>query len=57
VAGGGAGGASGASTGGRQTQLSAARVQAIKDVGKWDDVVLRNKAIKAYQDYDKANNR
>lgn len=54
---GGAGGASSASTGGRQTQLSAQRVQAIKDVGKWDDPLLRAKAIKAYQDYDKANPR
>ncbi len=35
--------------------LSAERVQAIKDAGKWDDPVARTKMIKAFQDYDRAN--
>lgn len=33
-------------------ELSAARVQAIKDAGKWDDVAQRNKMIQSYRDYD-----
>lgn len=36
-------------------KLSAARVQAIKDLGDWDDPVARNKRIKEYRDYDRAN--
>lgn len=36
-------------------KLSAARVQAIKDLGDWDDPVARNRRIKEYRDYDKAN--
>lgn len=35
--------------------LSAERVQAIKDAGKWDDPVARTRMIKAFQDYDRAN--
>jgi hypothetical protein len=57
VAGGGGGGATGARTGVVQSKLSEARVQAIKDVGKWDDPVLRKKAIEAYQKYDRENAR
>lgn len=51
------GGNSGASAsqpgGSRTTQLSAGRVQAIRDAGKWDNVTERNKMIRAYQQYDK----
>ena len=36
-------------------RLSKERVQAIKDMGAWDDPVARNKLIKQYRDYDKAN--
>lgn len=35
--------------------LSRDRVQAIKEAGAWDDPVKRNKMIKAYTAYDKAN--
>jgi hypothetical protein len=35
--------------------LSRERVNAIKDAGAWDDPVKRNKMIKAYNAYDKAN--
>ena len=35
--------------------LSRDRVQAIKDAGAWDDVSKRNKMIKAYAAYDRAN--
>jgi hypothetical protein len=35
--------------------LSRERVQAIKDAGAWDDVEKRNKMIRAYQSYDRAN--
>lgn len=35
--------------------LSRDRVQAIKDAGAWDDVAKRNKMIKAYAAYDRAN--
>ena len=35
--------------------LSRDRVNAIKDAGAWDDPVKRNKMIKAYNAYDKAN--
>lgn len=51
--GGGSGGATRSVGGGRQAELSAGRVQALKDANKWDDPVLRAKGIKAYQDYDK----
>jgi len=34
-------------------RVSAERVQAIKDVGAWDDQALRNKMIKSFRDYDK----
>lgn len=36
-------------------RLSPDRVQAIKDAGAWDDVEKRNKMIKAYAAYDRAN--
>ena len=35
--------------------LSPQRVQAIKDSGSWDDVEKRNKMIRAYASYDRAN--
>jgi hypothetical protein len=35
--------------------LSRDRVQAIKDAGAWDDVNKRNKMIRAYASYDRAN--
>lgn len=35
--------------------LSPQRVQAIKDAGAWDDVEKRNKMIRAYASYDRAN--
>ena len=35
--------------------LSRDRVQAIKDAGAWDDVEKRNKMIRAYASYDRAN--
>jgi len=35
--------------------LSRERVQAIKDAGAWDDVDKRNKMIRAYASYDRAN--
>jgi hypothetical protein len=35
--------------------LSRERVQAIKDAGAWDDVDRRNKMIRAYASYDRAN--
>lgn len=35
--------------------LSPQRVQAIKDAGSWDDVEKRNKMIRAYAQYDRAN--
>ncbi len=35
--------------------LSRDRVQAIKDAGAWDDVERRNKMIRAYAQYDRAN--
>ena len=35
--------------------LSRERVQAIKDAGAWDDVERRNKMIRAYAAYDRAN--
>lgn len=39
--------------GGRQDLLSAERVKAIKDAGKWDDPKARKKAIDNYQAYDR----
>ena len=45
---------SGASKPGTIT-LSRDRVQAIKDAGAWDDVEKRNKMIRAYASYDRAN--
>ena len=35
--------------------LSRERVQAIKDAGAWDDTEKRNKMIRAYASYDRAN--
>jgi hypothetical protein len=35
--------------------LSRERVQAIKDAGAWDDTDKRNKMIRAYASYDRAN--
>ena len=35
--------------------LSRERVQAIKDAGAWDDIEKRNKMIRAYAAYDRAN--
>jgi hypothetical protein len=35
--------------------LSRERVQAIKDAGSWDDTDKRNKMIRAYASYDRAN--
>ena len=35
--------------------LSPERVQAIKDSGSWDDAEKRNKMIRAYASYDRAN--
>ena len=35
--------------------LSRERVQAIKDAGSWDDTAKRNKMIRAYATYDRAN--
>ena len=37
-------------------KLSPARVAAIKDSGNWDDPTARDKMIKNYRAYDKANN-
>lgn len=36
-------------------RLSPERVQAIRDAGAWDDVEKRNKMIRAYAAYDRAN--
>jgi len=36
-------------------RLSAERVKALKDAGKWEDPVERNKMIKQYRDYDRNN--
>jgi hypothetical protein len=47
-----------ASTSGGKTgtiTLSPQRVQAIKDAGSWDDTEKRNKMIRAYASYDRAN--
>lgn len=44
---------SGSSNGGT-FQLSAARVQALKDAGTWDDPKARADAIRRYRDYDRS---
>ena len=36
-------------------RLSSERVKALKDAGKWEDPVERNKMIKQYRDYDRNN--
>lgn len=51
----GANGGNPGSNKGATYQLSAARVQAIKDAGNWNDPAKRTKAIKSYQEYDKRN--
>lgn len=38
-------------------RLSAERVKAIKLAGKWDDPVARDKMIKSYREYDKAQGK
>ena len=43
------------SQGSKTFRLSADRVKAIKDLGLWDDPEARNKMIKQYRDYDRAN--
>jgi hypothetical protein len=48
-------GAGSARTGGSAYQLSAARVQALKDAGVWDDAKARTEAIKRYRDYDRTH--
>ena len=48
-------GGRGSSGDGKQFYLSPARMQAIKDANKWDDPVMRQKAIKAYAKYDRDN--
>ena len=47
------GGAGGSRQGGTTYQLSAARVQALKDAGTWDDPKSRSDAIRRYRDYDR----
>lgn len=51
----GSGQGAGASSGKATFTLSAERVKAMKEAGMWDDPALRQKQIKAYRDYDKAN--
>jgi hypothetical protein len=36
----------------KEVYVSPERVQAMKDAGVWDDSALRNRYLKAYQDYD-----
>ena len=43
------------SSGSTTFRLSAERVKALKDAGKWDDPVERNRMIKQYRDYDRNN--
>lgn len=57
VVGGGGGESNGASGGKQVFTLSKERVQALKDAGQWNDPVARDKAIKAYRDFDKANKK
>lgn len=46
----------GASAGTRvKVVISRERVQALKDSGMWDDVKVRNKMIRKYQEFDRAN--
>jgi len=47
------GGAGNGSRNGSTYQLSAQRVQALKDAGVWDDPKARSDAIRRYRDYDK----
>jgi hypothetical protein len=49
----GAGAGQGSAAASGQYRLSAARVQALKDAGQWDDPKARNDAIRRYRDYDK----
>lgn len=52
----GSGSGSGGGAGGRRkVVLSRERVQALKDAGKWDDPVERNKMVKQYIKYDREN--
>lgn len=51
----GSGQGAGPSGGKTVFHLSPERTRAIKEAGLWDDPVQRQKAIKAYRDYDKAN--
>lgn len=41
----------------REVYISAERKQALIDAGVWDDPQLRNKYIKKYMEYDRANGR
>lgn len=41
--------------GGAKYVISAARVQAMKDAGKWDDLAKRDKQIKEYKKWDREN--
>jgi hypothetical protein len=45
----------GGSSGSGKFYLSAARVQALRDSGDWEDETRRNKMIKTYQAYDREN--
>lgn len=51
----GSGRDNGAGKGTGAYRLSAERVQALKDSGKWDDPKARAEMIRRYQDYDKQN--
>jgi len=53
VAGSGNGASSGG--GGKQFQLSAERVKAMKEAGSWDDPKRREAQIRRFQEFDKAN--
>jgi hypothetical protein len=50
----GSGRSSAPAAGGGSYQLSAERVQALKDSGKWEDPTEREKMIKYYKNYDKS---
>ena len=39
----------------RQVYVSPERVQALKDAGYWDDPQARERMLKAYSNYDRAN--
>ncbi len=45
----------GEGSGGAKWVLKADRIQALKDAGKWDDLKARDKAIRAFQKWDKEN--